>query len=348
MAPSSRTLIVLLLSGVGLPGQVVVPPSHAALEGTTSTNVPFGRSTAMRCQLAYDGSLFPRAGVIDAIALRLDGGTTAAGKSVELELRASTMPLPLLSMQGGFAINVGADVQTVFARRLLSLPPLGTAATPSPFHCAIPFDAAFAFDPARGPLLLDFAVHGQPPGAYPLDATYVCESPTEYYGPAGCGPQGGLPLAALAATRQVMWGQSVTLQVRDARPFTVAGLFLGSIEQGQWGGVTLPFDLSPLGAAGCPLSIDVLTSVYGQTDVTGVLSFTFGLPARPSLVGNYVRFQGVAAEPSANALGIITSQGAKVRVCGWERVARVWASGASATDGFREIGLAPPLSVSLR
>ncbi len=348
MAPSFRTLLAVLLSVHALGAQVVVPASHTTSEGSTATNVPFGRSTAMRCQIAYDGVLFPRAGGIDAIALRVDGGLTAAQKPVELELRASTLPFPLLSIQGGFTTNTGADVQTVFARRIVSLPALTSGTTPNPFHCTIPFDAAFPFDPARGPLLLDFLVHGQPPGAYTLDATYVCDSPTEFYGPPGCGPQSGPVLSAVAATRQVMWGETLVLQVRDARPFALSGLFLGSIEQGQWGGLTLPFELSPVGAPGCWLSIDVLASVYRTADITGSASFTFGLPARPQLLGSYLRFQGLAGEASANALGIITSQGAKVRVCGWERVARVWASGVSATDGFREIGLAPPAAISLR
>ncbi|MHC5065467.1 MAG: hypothetical protein ACYTG5_15985, partial [Planctomycetota bacterium] len=51
---------MLLCIGL-LPAQseLVLPPSHEQVVGTGSTNVPFGRSTPNRVQLAYDAMLFP-------------------------------------------------------------------------------------------------------------------------------------------------------------------------------------------------------------------------------------------------------------------------------------------------
>lgn len=327
---------------------LVLPPSHALREGTSFTNVPFGRSTPMRCQLAYDGALFPRAGSLDGLTLRVDGGQTVAAKQVELAVRASTGPTSVLALQMTFAQNVGGDDREVFARRLLDLPALTSAQTPNAFTVAIPFDAPFPYDPRAGGALFDLSVFGQPPGSYPLDLTYVCDSPVQRYGPAGCGPQGGQPLQVTAATTQVMWGQAFDLQVSAARPGSVAGVFLGAIEQGQWAGITLPFDLAVAGAPGCHLSIDMLFSAFAPANGIGTATLPLAIPPRPELVGATIRFQGFDIDAAANALGVTTSQPAKVVVCGWERVGRVWASGATATAGTREIGLAPPAALTLR
>jgi len=327
---------------------VVLPPSHTAREGTSFTNVPFGRSTPMRCQMAYDGVLFPRAGSIERLAWRLDGGQINPGKQVEFALHLSTGPSSVLLLQAAFATNVGADDREVLARRLVSLPPLAAAQTPSPFHAQVPFDAPFPYDPRLGSLVVDVTVFSQPPGEFPLDLTYVCDSPVVRYGPPGCGPQGGPPLAVDAATTQVMWGQPLDLRVSAARPNSVAGVLLGSIEQGAWAGITLPFDLSVIGAGGCHLSIDVQLGAYRLADAAGAALFSFVVPARPDLVGAVFRFQGMDYDPSLNPLGIVTSQPAKVSVCGWERVGRVWASGATAPSGVREIGLVPPVEAGLR
>jgi hypothetical protein len=326
----------------------VLPPSHAAREGSSFTNVPLGRSTAMRTQLAYDGALFPRAGLIESLALRVDGGQTAAAKQVEIGVRACTGPISVLALQATFAQNVGADDREVFARRVLALPAHTSPQTPNPFTVLIPFDVPFPYDPRNGAVVFDVTVFDQPPGAYPLDLTYVCDSPLQRYGPAGCGPAGALPLQVNAMTTQIMWGQTFDLAVNQARPNSVAGLFLGSIEQGSWAGITLPFDLGVAGAPGCHLSIDMLFTTFARANASGIATFPFTIPGRPELVGTMIRFQGFDVDPAANALGVTTSQPGKVTVCGWERVGRVWASGLAATVGTREVGLAPPVAIGLR
>ena len=41
-------------------------------------------------------------------------------------------------------------------------------------------------------------------------------------------------------------------------------------------------------------------------------------------------------------------QPAKVIVCGWESVARTWATSVSATNGTREIGVAPVIQITVQ
>ncbi|MHC4077611.1 MAG: hypothetical protein ACYST0_04110, partial [Planctomycetota bacterium] len=58
--------------------------------------------------------------------------------------------------------------------------------------------------------------------------------------------------------------------------------------------------------------------------------------------------QGVAQDAKANALGLVSSHAARILVCGWEPVSRVFANGLSVTTGFRELGVAPVMQLTSR
>jgi hypothetical protein len=328
--------------------QLVLPPGALASEATGSTNVPFGRSTPVLVQAAYDARLFPRPVTIQALAHRLDGATSAAGKQVELEVRLATMPVSIISLQADFATNRGADLKAVIARKIVSLPSLAQAATPNPFLVSLAFDLPFTFTPAGNSLLVETAVFGQAPGNYTLDSTWVCTSPVVNYGPNGCGPSGGPTLRATCETQQVMWGRQFFLAVRDAKPQAATLLMLGTLESGSWSGLVLPVSLAAIGAPGCWLSIDPLVTLNAAADATGLASYGFFVPSYPWLQGQVVRFQGVALDPAANALGVTSSQPGKVVVCGWESVARTWSTSVTAVTGTREIGVAPVLQLAVQ
>lgn len=339
-----------LASTAALTAQVlqVVPASHAAREGSGTTNLPFGRSTAVRVQCIYDRRLFSQPVVLTALALRLDGGAVAAGKQVDAELRLSTAAAPLLGIGTDFAANRGSDERVVVPRQLWSLPGQASATTPNPFLPAVPFAVPFPYDPANGPLLVEFVVFGQPPGAYPLDITYVCDSPEVAIGPASCPLPGSGPLQVASATAQVMWGRPWTAQVLGAPPFGLTALVLGTIDSGPWQGFVLPADLAALGAPGCVLAIDAAVSLFAPAGFDGSASYGFGIPNDPGLVGYWIRFQGAALVPAANPLGLVTSQGRKVEVCGFEPVVRVWASGLAALSGALEVGVAPVVQFTVQ
>ena len=322
----------------------VLPPSRATVEGSGSTNVPFGRSVPMRTQLAYDRSLFDTAVVASGIAMRLDGGATSRGKKAEVELRACTMPVAITSMQARFEANLGSDLTVVLDRQIIDLPAHTQPSSPNPFTARLPFTRPFAFDPTRGSLLLEVLVHGQPPGPYTLDTTYLCESPRESYGPDGCGSNGKV-LRAESATTQVLWGKRMVLRVFDAQPSAPTMLFLGTLESGAWGNLRLPVDLGPVGAPGCWLSIDMLVQRSVRADATGVALYPINVPSLPHLQGQWIRFQGASMDAQANPLGVTTSQAGKVQICGWQAVARVYAPKTNALTGFRELGIAPVIEL---
>jgi len=349
-----RPLVVLFaltwsLLDMPLSGQtLVLPSSHGIVEGTTATNVPFGRSTPVRVQCIYDSLLFSGPGQISAIAVRLDGGAVAASKSVDCEIRLSTGAQSLVDTSAVFSANRGSDELVVLPRQIVQLPGHSVGATPSPFLAAIAFAAPFAYDPALGPLLVEIVVHGQPPGSYALDATYVCGSPEFLVGPAACTPAVGLPLRCETATTQVLWGRPWLARVLDASPGALVTMVLGTRDTGVWNGFVLPQDLANLGAPGCFLSIDMAAPFFRTALGDGTATFTFAIPNQPSAIGTWFYYQAGAVAPGANALGVITSQAKRVQVCGFEPVARVWSSGISSLAGVREIGTAPVVEIVMQ
>lgn len=327
--------------------QLVLPASHATVDGSTSTNVPFGRSSAVRVQCAYDSMLFSGAGTITQLAFRLDANVTGAGKAVDCEVHLSTMPAPLVAMSATYAQNRGADDTVVIPRQVITLAGQTTAALPSPFLPPIPLAVPFYYNPQQGPLLLDILVYGQPPGAYTLDATYVCDSPEQAFGPVACAPV-GLPLRVESANTQVLWGYPWSVRTLDAPAGSLVMLAMGNQESGVWNGLPLPYDLAAMGAPNCFVATDP-SAVFFRTSLgDGSALFSFAVPNVPGLIGTWLRYQAGAIVPGANALGVVTSQGKKLQICGFEPVARVWGASVTATAGVRELGVAPVVRVTMQ
>lgn len=345
-----RRLIAIAAAAALAPAQtqLVLPQSHALLDGTTATSVPFGRSTPMRVQCLFDPMLFAGAGNVTAIAFRLDGGQAAASKQVDCELRLSTSPRGLTVMGADFAGNRGADEVVVLPRRLLTLPASTTTATPSPFLAPIALAVLFHYDPALGPLLLEIAVFGQPPGSYVLDATFVCNSPEVLVGPAACAPAQGQPLRVESATQQVLWGRPWLARALDAPPGALVVLGLGETDVMTSTGVPLPIPLDVIGATGCFLSIDATSLWFQVAQQDGTATFAFTVPNQPTLLGYWAFFQAGVFAPAANLAGLATSQAKRVQVCGFEPVARLWAGSTTATVGSLEIGTAPVIRLTLQ
>jgi len=330
---------VLLAGSLAAQAPIPVPASHLSMEGTASTNVPFGRSTPTRVQYAYDAMLFAGPVTITGVQFRLDGGAVASNKTVDCEMSMSTLPLPLVQLSAQFSQNRGGDEVNVLPRQILTLPAQSNGATPNPYLTAVPFATPFSYDPANGGLVLEIVVHGQPPGAYSLDVTYVCNSPMVPVGPSSCLQSNGLPLGCESATTGVQWGRPWITRAFDMAPGSIVVMALGTRETGSWAGLQLPQDLGIVGANGCFVSIDAAVVFYDTAANDGTATFPFAIPNDPQVLGEWLRFQGAVFDAAANPLGLVTSQAQKVQVCGWEPVGRVWSSGTSAAFGTLEIGL---------
>ncbi len=346
----ARIVAIGLCLTASIPAQSpqVVPQAFAAKEGTGVTNLPFGRAVPLRVQMVYGHSMFSGTRTILGVGFRPELGQAGAAKTVDLQVHAGTLPGEVTAIRGQFAQNRGNDFAEVFKRRKLSLPSFASTTTLPTFQVQIPFDNGFAYDPRKGSLLLETVVHDQPRGSYQLDATYLCQSPLTKVGPRGCGPLGGKALGLDSETPQVMWGQPANLRVLHARPQAMTILLLGSKSTGIWNGITLPLELTDLGAPGCHLAVDILAAPGLVADQNGVATYGFLLPSQPRLLGVGVSVQGVAQDRKANALGLVSSQAARLQVCGWEAVSRVFANGLSATVGYRELGVAPIMQLTSR
>lgn len=318
----------------------VAPGSHAASEGSASTDVPFGRSTPTRVQFVYGARLFQGPMRITGVQLRLDAGAAAGGKRVECAVKLSTCPLPLLALSAQFARNRGEDEQQVLSRQSLALPAQRNASSPRAFLPPIRFQSPFAYDPQAGALVMEVVVYGQHPGAFDLDATYACTSPVRPVGPPSCRHSNGGLLRVASVPGGVQWGRPWGVRVSGADPGDVVLLAIGSRESGAWAGLQLPQDLAVAGASGCFVSIDVGASFFGAASSDGSLTFPFVIPDNPQLLRKWLRFQATVMDPAANSLGLVTSQAQKVQICGREPVGRVWSDDLSSPRGAVALGVA--------
>ena len=109
MAKKKLLALCAFAASVAAQNVVVLPASHATREGTTSTNVPFGRSSAVRAQHVYDAMLFAGPANITGLSFRIDGMVTASQKTVDCEIRMSTSPRTLVQTSPTFAQNRGLN-----------------------------------------------------------------------------------------------------------------------------------------------------------------------------------------------------------------------------------------------
>lgn len=318
----------------------VVPASAASAEGDSFTSFPFGRSTAIRAQLAYGGDVFAaRSMSIRRIAFRADGGRALARKGCDVEIQVSAIARSA-SLQALFASNRGRDHATLFARRRVDLPAIARANGPRSFAISFVLDRAYGFDPRNAGLLVEFVVHGQQSGRYELDLDASCTSARADFGAPGCAGSQRLVPVADCPTAALELGRAFTLRVSRLRPNDLAVGFLGTRETGMWQGLRLPASLAPFGAPGCTLNTDVTVAVGGVVDVRGELRLPGFVPAVASLTGAWLRFQGIGLDRGANALGLSLSQGSKVQVCRAPAVSRCIATTLSASSGSVDSGRA--------
>ncbi len=339
----ANVVVILGLVSVPLRAQatIVVPKTFELQEGASFTSLPFGRSTAIRVQQSYGASLFTaRTFDITRIAFRPDASVALAAKGVDLELAMGTLPQQA-GLAASFAANRGQDFVTVFARRIVSLPAIASAPGPRPFAIDFVLDRSFRYDASQADLVVEVVVHSQQAGRYEMDLDASCTSARTDFGARGCAGSTQVVPVADCPTAALVPGQAFTLRLSGLRPQDWALAFLGTTEVGKWQGLNLPAALDAFGAPGCTLNTDVTVGVAGQASGQGELRLPGIVPDDARLVGAWLRFQGLALDAGANALGMSFSNGHKVQVCGLPPMARVVATSLQATSGTVEAGLVP-------
>ncbi len=334
------------------PATLVLPPSLATQEGSSSTNFPFGRGTPFRLQEIYWRPCFPgkpREIVLSRISFRADGGAKNQVKPfVSLSLFLSSTPRPFGNPSKKFRENRGKDWTLVYTG--VTHLPATPGLTPNPFNITFPLEAPFTYATEREGLLLEIEVAKQPKGDYPLDSPYRCTSKQSAFGGnTSCRTSAGKPLL-LAANSSIKLGGNLVLTLSQAPPEAAALAFVGVRDRGTFFSGNLPLDLTPYGAPYCYLLVAPLLAKPGQTNKAGAASFNFLLPREGfEIVGRDILAQALVGDLVANQLGLVFSHGLRAQVCGPQPVGRIFSPGTvKAEEGWVQIGSAHILQLTLR
>lgn len=125
---------------------------------------------------------------------------------------------------------------------------------------------------------------------------------------AGCAGAAGTPVLDAVPPRSIpRIGEGFGLRITSLPVDRPTFLYLG-FSRAMWHGVALPLDLAPLGAPGCSLLVgpDLVLPLW---NLGGVAPVTLSIPNDQGLVGIRFFVQGWAADPTANQLGIVVSNG---------------------------------------
>lgn len=125
-------------------------------------------------------------------------------------------------------------------------------------------------------------------------------------------PAGGItPQLSAAGVPEI--GQSFDLKLDGALQNANAMLIIG-ISASSWHGLPLPFDLTPLGAAGCKLLASANVQVSMTTNGTGSAKLTINVPNNNALVDVVFYNQMYVFDAQANPLGLSWTNGGTGKV----------------------------------
>lgn len=330
-----RTVFALALLAAAAAAQTsfVVPSGLANSTGNSSTNVLFAGPEKNRpvqpvhAQLIYNTADIPIAGgPLKSMSFRRANYSASLpanpAASVTLALSLSVGPNAEMQVSESFAANVGSNATQVFNGTITLPPEAYSGPGPGPFWALIPFQAPFLYIQSMGPALVaDFQVTVYTPLAPATDSWLIdaqtmpqsgahaiqgpsqvnCKSSTGGY----CGAFGSAGLYGPGAPWSYTLGNSAAMF--KLLPNAPGVMTYGTQGNGTvWNGLSLPFDLAPLGAPGCFWSTNIVLAIPIQVDATGVVTVRVRVPNDPFLIGATFFDQGAIVDPAANALGLVT------------------------------------------
>lgn len=317
--PLPLLLLGSLLPTLAAQNPKTVPANADVAEGHGGHAMPFG-IPGFRTQLLVDASAFSVGGaLLTGIRFRADRSSLPASATsvpnVTVTLSATSSQLG--SMDTTFAQNVTGATTTVF-QGTVNLPAHTThAAGAMPWDITIAFPQTYFFDAALGNLLVDIVGNNaasQPP-VYWLDAVQRGGAATSF-GQAGDNPSFDF-LNLIVSTGNSLEPRLLipgsTIEFTSTLSFTSPP---GVIGLGIFGYPT-PVDLGPLGAPTHSLYIDPLALAahsWTQSFIGWYSTFGLMVPNTASLADVVVFGQSALLDPTANALGVLTSGAVEVRI----------------------------------
>jgi hypothetical protein len=313
--PASAVLLVLAAAPAAQIPTHISPAAAAAGLGGSNNNAPFS-IIPTHYQQVHDRTAFsnPTPALFNLLRFRMATGfVNRPGFMIDVELHIANSPNDSGSASQTFANNISPGTEVnVFTRKQVNLP---TVPDNSWSIAPFPFDQPFAFI-ASTHLSWRAVVWGNSNNntsfTYPLDAWSGSAGTSANNGPAtGCRSANGSANATHVATIGAPGANSAF----SASSFVPAGGLPAVLAIGAsataWGGIPLPFDMTPIGAPSCFLRNDILLTFGGitQANSTGSVSISVPVPSDPSLAGATFRSQYLFIELAANPLGVFTSNG---------------------------------------
>ena len=108
-------------------------------------------------------------------------------------------------------------------------------------------------------------------------------------------------------------GRPFSVDLSAAKAASPAVLLLGA-SKSMWGTAALPFDLTPLGAAGCLVLASGEATISKTVDAMGKASTMLTVPNDASLVGKSVFNQYVVLDSAANSLGVAVTRAGEASI----------------------------------
>ena len=318
--------------GTGGQAGVIVPAAMRSSFGNTSNTYGVAWHNQRYHQI-FTGSEVGRARVFVNHAWRpenrQDKGPT---RTISILMNATTVSPGAIS--NTFASNITGTQTTVFGGRTITYPNMVPSTDPMEFKLVVPWEGHFIWPGISGQhLLYEYRCFDTTSVAYYPDAvsgntsvsrlwgtgpTATTGSRNLNYGVVFCfgyqGPIRNVPVLVNDGVPLINASFDVTLV--GAQPFATIAVLVMGFSKTAWGTISLPWNLTPIGADGCFLNVsfDLLFGVH--LDANGRAKFTYAIPYYPSLYGAVWHNQYFIFDQSANKLGLVFTNGGTATVGG--------------------------------
>ncbi|MAE76846.1 MAG: hypothetical protein CMJ85_08265 [Planctomycetes bacterium] len=263
------------------------------------------------------------------------GTRSDAGPTRALKILMSKSQVAPASISTTFATNIGTNAQTTVFSGTHKYPNMVPSTNPQEFKLSVPWTANFVWTPAKGDNMLyeyqcsDLASGGAfYPNAISGDAetsrlwgtgpTAATGSVGLNYGLCVCFGYKGIgstpPSLTNVGTPVINTTMSINVGGAQATP-GIAVLIMG-VSKSTWSNIPLPFDLTVLGAKGCNLYVSFDLTFGVALDKSGNGKSALSIPNAPALYGFTWHNQYFVFDPTANALGLVFTNGGSAKVGG--------------------------------
>lgn len=299
--------------------QLPLPAQANDVDGHHSLSMPFG-VPGFRTQILIDAdAIAPVGAVLNGIRFRADRGSAPQAAVVvpNVTVTLSHNSLGFGGLQPVFANNVTGATTPVFTGAVTLPAQVESFAGPTGWDIVVQFAQPYTFTSAQGNLLIDIVGNNpaSQPAEYWLDALQGGGSST-IYGRAGDDPSFdflNLVVSTNGFLDPRLLSPGRTIEFSSLQSFTQPPGFLAL----GFDGLPVPFDLGQIGAPTNAVYMTPVATVphsWQQSFIGWYSTAAVPIPNDPAFVGLRLYGQSFTFSPAANALGLLSSAAAEVRI----------------------------------